>query len=217
MTSCRTGEPRRVTRATSAGERVRGARCAGCDQRAESGSSRVGGKSRTAQQAARAYTIAEVRYQRRNLTQLELNDSRILMEQATVNSALAARNLQVARVKLALLPNLPLQTSNVELRFAAVAGATAMHATVNAAQQQQQPTAARPDAIGHSGQPADTTRTLIMRIQATLPQKPLALAALASSTASACKKGTAEADAASAKAAAMTIGTENIASLRSAS
>ena len=30
---------------------------------------------------------------------------------ATVNTALAARNLQVARVKLALLPNLPLQTS----------------------------------------------------------------------------------------------------------
>jgi outer membrane protein TolC len=65
----------------------------------------------TAQQAARAYTIAEVRYREGISTQLELNDSRILMEQATVNTALAARNLQVARVKLALLPNLPLQTS----------------------------------------------------------------------------------------------------------
>ena len=69
----------------------------------------------TAQQAARAYSIAEVRYREGISTQLELNDSRILMEQATVNSALAARNLQVARVKLALLPNLPLQTGTSAL------------------------------------------------------------------------------------------------------
>ncbi len=66
----------------------------------------------TAEQAARAYTIAEVRYREGISTQLELNDSRILMEQATVNRALAARNLQIARIKLALLPNLPLQSSN---------------------------------------------------------------------------------------------------------
>jgi outer membrane protein len=62
----------------------------------------------TAEQAARAYTIAEVRYHEGISTQLELNDSRILVEQATVNRALAARNLQIARVKLALLPNLPI-------------------------------------------------------------------------------------------------------------
>ena len=62
----------------------------------------------TAEQAARAYTIAEVRYREGISTQLELNDSRILLEQTTVNRALAARNLQVARVKLALLPYLPL-------------------------------------------------------------------------------------------------------------
>jgi outer membrane protein len=65
----------------------------------------------TTEQASRAYSIAEVRYREGISTQLELNDSRILMEQATVNTALAARNLQVARVKLALLPNLPLQTT----------------------------------------------------------------------------------------------------------
>jgi len=64
----------------------------------------------TAEQASRAYTIAEVRYREGISTQLELNDSRILMEQATVNRALAARNLQLARIKLALLPNLPLQS-----------------------------------------------------------------------------------------------------------
>jgi outer membrane protein TolC len=65
----------------------------------------------TTEQASRAYSIAEVRYREGISTQLELNDSRILMEQARANTALAARNLQVARVKLALLPNLPLQTT----------------------------------------------------------------------------------------------------------
>jgi len=65
----------------------------------------------TAEQASRAYSIAEVRYREGISTQLELNDARILLEQAVVNRSLAARNLQVARVKLALLPDLPLQAT----------------------------------------------------------------------------------------------------------
>jgi outer membrane protein len=65
--------------------------------------------SGTAEQAKRAYSIAEVRYREGISTQIELNDARILLEQAVANRALAARNLQVARVKLALLPDLPLQ------------------------------------------------------------------------------------------------------------
>jgi outer membrane protein TolC len=65
----------------------------------------------TAEQARRAYSIAEVRYKEGISTQIELNDARILLEQAVTNRALAARNLQVARVKLALLPDLPLQTT----------------------------------------------------------------------------------------------------------
>jgi outer membrane protein TolC len=65
----------------------------------------------TAEQASRAYSIAEVRYKEGISTQLELNDARILLEQAVANRALAARNLQVARVKLALLPDLPLQST----------------------------------------------------------------------------------------------------------
>ena len=64
----------------------------------------------TSDQAARAYTIAEVRYREGISTQLELNDSRILLEQSNGNRALAARNLQIARMKLALLANLPLQS-----------------------------------------------------------------------------------------------------------
>jgi outer membrane protein len=64
----------------------------------------------TTEQASRAYSIAEVRYREGISTQIELNDARILLEQSVANRALAARNLQVARVKLALLPDLPLQS-----------------------------------------------------------------------------------------------------------
>lgn len=85
----------------------------------------------TAEQASRAYTIAEVRYREGISTQLELNDSRILMEQATANRALAARNLQIARIKLALLPNLPLQSGN--------SAAAAAQAQQQQQQQQQSP------------------------------------------------------------------------------
>ncbi|MDQ6689640.1 MAG: TolC family protein, partial [Gemmatimonadota bacterium] len=65
----------------------------------------------TADQARRAYSIAAVRYKEGISTQIELNDARILLEQAVANRALAARNLQVARVRLSLLPDLPLQTT----------------------------------------------------------------------------------------------------------
>lgn len=62
----------------------------------------------TDEMAARAYRIAEVRHDEGISTQLELSESRILLNQARANRALAARNLQVARVKLALLRDLPL-------------------------------------------------------------------------------------------------------------
>src|SRR5256885_6285099 len=65
----------------------------------------------TAEQATRAYSIATVRYKEGISPQIELNDPRILLEQAVANRALAARDLQVARVKLALLRDLPLQTA----------------------------------------------------------------------------------------------------------
>jgi outer membrane protein len=84
----------------------------------------------TAEQAARAYSIAEVRYKNGISTQIELNDARILLEQAVTNRALAARNLQVARVKLALLPELPLQTTGAT-------SAASQSATTQQTQQQQ--------------------------------------------------------------------------------
>ena len=91
----------------------------------------------TAEQAARAYSIAEVRYREGISTQLELNDSRLLVEQATVNTALAARNLQIARVKLALLPNLPLQTTTSS--FASQQSQSQQQSTQQPQPQQQQP------------------------------------------------------------------------------
>lgn len=78
----------------------------------------------TAGQAQRAYQIAEVRFREGISTQLELNDIRNQLAQALVNRAQAARNVQIARVRLALLPDLPVQTQS--------AGQT------NLSQQQQQ-------------------------------------------------------------------------------
>jgi len=83
----------------------------------------------TAEQAQRAYSIATVRFKEGISTQIELNDARILLEQAVANRALAARNLQVARVKLGLLRDLPLQSTN-----------TAAQAQAQQATQQQQST-----------------------------------------------------------------------------
>jgi outer membrane protein TolC len=62
----------------------------------------------TVQQADRAYEIANVRYGAGVSTQLELSDSRLQRQQAQANRALAARDLQVARARVALLPDLPI-------------------------------------------------------------------------------------------------------------
>lgn len=86
--------------------------------------------SGTVGQANRAYQIAEIRYREGISTQLELSDSRILLQQAQANRAVAARDLQIARARIALLRDLPLN-----------AGSSAMQMqSVNSQQiQQQQP------------------------------------------------------------------------------
>lgn len=61
----------------------------------------------TIQQAQRAYEISELRYREGVSTQLELSDARLLLEQAQALRAQAARDLQVARARVALLPDLP--------------------------------------------------------------------------------------------------------------
>jgi outer membrane protein TolC len=63
----------------------------------------------TVRQAQRAYQIAEIRYREGISTQTELSDSRLQLQEAQANRAQAARDLQVARVRLALLKDLPLE------------------------------------------------------------------------------------------------------------
>src|SRR6185295_1837177 len=75
----------------------------------------------TVEQAARAYQIAELRYREGLSTQTELLDSRIQLAQAQSTRARAARDLQVAKVRVVLLPALPLAGTG----FASVAGTPA--------------------------------------------------------------------------------------------
>src|SRR5690606_31755704 len=77
---------------------------AALEQAAESYSASRG----TEQQALRAYSIAEVRFAEGISSQLELNDSRLLLQQAQADQAQAARDLAVARMRLLLLADLPL-------------------------------------------------------------------------------------------------------------
>jgi outer membrane protein TolC len=61
----------------------------------------------TVQQAERAYQIAELRNREGLSTQLELSDARLALQVAQTTRASAARDLQLARARVALLPNLP--------------------------------------------------------------------------------------------------------------
>jgi outer membrane protein TolC len=98
----------------------------------------------TAEQASRAYRIAEVRYTEGISTQLELSESRILLQSAQANRAYAARNLRVAQRRLSLLRDLPLAAQNGSSSSLQSTGATST-------QQQQQP-----NASGQSGQSAQS-------------------------------------------------------------
>jgi outer membrane protein TolC len=61
----------------------------------------------TVTQAQRAYDIAELRYRNGLSTLTDLGDARVQLGQAQANNAQAARDLQVARLRLALLRDLP--------------------------------------------------------------------------------------------------------------
>jgi outer membrane protein TolC len=66
----------------------------------------------TVEQAQRAYEIAQLRFREGISTQLELADVRLQLQQARANRARAARDLQVARTRVALLPDLPIGTAS---------------------------------------------------------------------------------------------------------
>lgn len=92
----------------------------------------------TAEQAQRAFAIAQVRYREGISTQLELDDSRLLLEQAQVNRATAARNLQLAIVRVALLQELPLQLQSAGIQLPVQQQAPPEVPRGNAQQQVQQ-------------------------------------------------------------------------------
>ena len=109
----------------------------------------------TVQQANRAYEIADVRYRAGVSTQLELSDSRLQLQQAEANRALAARDLQVARARVALLPELPLGAATTGTARPAAAPGTQQQAP------QQQPQQGRTqlvNAAAQQGQPQTGTR-----------------------------------------------------------
>ena len=62
----------------------------------------------TDEQAQRAYGIAEVRFREGISTAIELTQVRVQLEQARLQRVNAARDLEVARLRLALLKDLPL-------------------------------------------------------------------------------------------------------------
>jgi outer membrane protein TolC len=84
----------------------------------------------TAEQARRAYSIDQVRYREGISTQTDLTQSRLLLEQAEANRAQSARDLAVARARIALLRDLPINTTAL--------GAAAQRATAQPQQQPQQ-------------------------------------------------------------------------------
>lgn len=106
----------------------------------------------TAEQAQKAYAIDQVRYREGISTQTDLSQSRLLLEQAKANRAQAARNLAVARVKLALLKDLPLGTTGAAVQSGAQASQNQQQAQqAQQAQQQQQQRSNSTTAAGFGG------------------------------------------------------------------
>jgi outer membrane protein TolC len=111
----------------------------------------------TADQATRAYSIAEVRFKEGLSTQLELTESRLLLQQARANRAQAARDFQVARLRLTLLKDLPLGAGNAAGVGSTVGGRSTLPTTngTGATQQQQQ----QPQQLPRAGQAASVSGT----------------------------------------------------------
>jgi outer membrane protein len=65
----------------------------------------------TADMARRAYGIDQLRYREGISTQTDLTQSRLLLEQALANRAQSARDVAVARARVALIRDLPINTT----------------------------------------------------------------------------------------------------------
>ena len=103
----------------------------------------------TVEQATRAYAIAELRYREGISTQTELLDSRIQLEQAQATRARAARDLQVAKVRVLLLPALPLpEPGGAAAAAGSLAGATTRRSTSTPVSQPTTPQSGANDFTG---------------------------------------------------------------------
>jgi outer membrane protein TolC len=115
----------------------------------------------TVGQATKAYQIAELRYRSGISTQTELTDQRIAQQQALDNHAQAARNLQVARVRLALISDLPLANTGAAGASAAQSSSQGSSSSGAAQQQSAAQSGPTPGAIGGTTLPGLTGTTLI--------------------------------------------------------
>ena len=97
----------------------------------------------TAQQAQKAYSIDQIRFREGISTQTDLTQSRLLLEQAVANQAQSARDLAVARARLALIRDLPINT--------AALGVGAQRAAAQPQQQQTQQPRTQSTAAGAAG------------------------------------------------------------------
>ncbi len=88
----------------------------------------------TEDQADKALRIAEVRYTNGISTQLELSDIRNLLIQSQANRLSAAKALQLARLRITLLRDLPLGSGGGTATAAASGGASAQPAASSASQ-----------------------------------------------------------------------------------
>jgi outer membrane protein len=83
----------------------------------------------TAEQARRAHSIDQIRYREGISTQTDLAQSQLLLEQAMVNRVVAARDLAVARMRLALLKDLPLSAGSSAGAPGAITGGATLPST----------------------------------------------------------------------------------------
>ncbi len=119
----------------------------------------------TVSQAARAYQIAELRYREGISTQTELTNQRLAQEQALANRAQAARNLQVARIHIALIADLPLSNTGQAGASAAQSSSQGSPSSTTSPQQGTPQQGAPPTvpgvpgAPGRPGAPGATTPT----------------------------------------------------------
>ena len=120
----------------------------------------------TVESAKRGYEIAQLRFREGLSSQIELQNSRLLFEQAEVNSSQALRNVQVARARLALIRDLPLTTAGSQATAQASGASTGTGGAAAGTTSMTQPSSTpgtsstgTPGVTGVPGQPPGTGGT----------------------------------------------------------